>query len=333
MEFEKKLRQILADKNKEAGKKQKIIFVEGGSDRAQIAAEEATEDHLLEPLLLFETRKQFEDTPPHETLKYLIIEDEKELQEQLVEEYYKARKGKEEKEDIRKAILKAPLFASVMLRIGMADGVIGGVWNSTADILRASFKGIGPQEGTKVISSVMLMHKRDDLYIFTDISVNPKPNKDALIEIANNASNFAHSLGLKSKIAFLSFSTDGSAVTEDTKMIAEACDEYNEKFQPKYPAIGEIQFDAAVDLTIRRTKYKKRGGFRKAPTILLFPDLSSGNIGYKITQRLGEWGAIGPVITGLKKPYNDLSRGSTPNDILNTAVITAIQSHDVKGDK
>lgn len=329
-DFEKSMRKLLKSKNNEDGMK-KVLFVEGWSKRMQMAINIVETEDLLESLSLFETKEQFESLRVKPN-NYLIIEEETELFNEFVEKYVEIRKGKEDKAQAEKNLKTAPFFAAMMIRTGKVAGAVGGVHFATGDILKAAFKSIGAKDGVKTVSSVMIMNRNEHWYLFSDISVNPSPNKEQLVDIAKNACDFGDFINFKKKVAFLSFSTAGSAVTPESKMISEVTDEFNKRFDPKYKALGEIQFDAAFNLDIREQKYKKDDGFKKMPTIFVFPDLNSGNIGYKIAQRMGNWGAVGPIITGLKSPFNDLSRGSTVEDIVNTAVITALQGF-TKGDK
>ena len=327
--FEHSMRRLLKSKNQENGKR-KVLFVEGWSKRMQMAINILETEGLLESLCLFETRAQLDELNIKPN-NYLIIEEETELFNELVDKYVEIRKGKETKEQAINNLKKAPFFGAMMVRTGKVCGAVGGIYFPTGDILKAAFKSIGAKEGVKTISSVMIMNRNEQWYIFTDISVNPTPNKEMLVDIAKNACDFGDFIGFKKKLAFLSFSTLGSAVTEQSKMIAEATEEFNKRYDPKYKALGEIQFDAAFSIDVREQKYKKDDGFKKMPTIFVFPDLNSGNIGYKIAQRMGNWGAVGPIITGLKSPFNDLSRGSTVEDIVNTAVITALQGFTKDG--
>ena len=226
-----------------------------------------------------------------------------------------------------KAIYMPPFFAMLMIKLGEVDGVVGGLINPTSDILRAAFKLIGPKKGINTISSVMIMEKESDWSIFADISVNIMPSEDQLVDIAINASEFGKSIGFESKVAFLSFSTAGSAVHERSTLVANATKKFNETYKADYPAVGEIQFDAALSQEVRKMKYKEDSFDGKA-SILVFPSLEAGNIGYKVAQRMGGYGAIGPIITGVAKPVNDLSRGATPIDVYNTVLLTAIQVED-----
>ncbi|TCG10262.1 phosphotransacetylase, partial [Mycoplasma marinum] len=239
--------------------------------------------------------------------------------------YLKIRKGKESREQAEKNIFEPPYFAMLLLKNGDIDGVVGGLSYPTSGILRPAFKVIGPKKGVKNISSSMVMSKDEGTYLFTDISVIPEPNKEQLVEIAINSSSFATQMNIDPKVAFLSFSTLGSANHPKASMVREATELFNEKTINKNKAIGEIQFDAAIDTEIRKLKYKNES-FEGSANIFVFPSLEAGNIGYKIAQRLGGYLAIGPIITGLDKPVNDLSRGSTVNDIYNTIMVTALQA-------
>lgn len=248
------------------------------------------------------------------------------LIKQFIEKYVEIRKGKETIEQAQKAMQSRVNIAMMMLATGMVDGVVGGLLYPTSDILRGAFKIIGPKTNIKTISSVMMMHKDGNYSLYSDISVNPDPNSDQLVDIAKNALEFSESLQLfdENKIAFLSFSTDGSASTESTQKVKNATDNFN--LQSKVEAIGEVQFDAAVIPSVRKSKYQK-SSFDGSANIFVFPDLNSGNIGYKIAQRIGGQGAIGPILVGVNKPVNDLSRGSTVDDVYYTVLITALQAN------
>ena len=325
MKFTAYVENLLKEKIKKQGIR-KIGFIEGGSKRMKEAALRLQRAGLVKPVMLFATKTKYQESNLHQELKYLIIEEEKELFEKVSKYYIEKRSFKEKPEDLKKTLKQTPYFGAALVAIGQLNGSIGGVHFSSSDILRSAFKVIGPKKDVKTISSVMIMHRNDDSYIFSDISVNIKPNSDQLVDIAKNACDFAKSLDIKRKVAFLSFSTSGSASNSDSIKIKEATNKFNKLKYTTYKAIGEIQFDAAYDTNIRSMKYKDKEGFKKTATILVFPDLNAANIGYKIAQRMGDWGAIGPILTGIAKPANDLSRGATILDIEYTAILTALQS-------
>ncbi|WKX02584.1 phosphotransacetylase [Candidatus Mycoplasma mahonii] len=319
MTFKKYIVNKLNEKSGDS--KKKILFMDGNDTRAQNAAYLHAADGHLEPILLVETNAEKEKL--HGTI--ISIEEWNNNQDILIKKYVERRKGKESEEQAKMVVNKKPIFAMLMLELGEVDGVIGGLVDTSAVVLSSAFKVIGPKPEIKTISSVMLMEKAHEWYIFSDISVNIVPTKDQLVDIAKNASMFAEALDFKTKIAFLSFSTSGSAVHERSTMVREATVKFNDDYKPAYTAIGEIQFDAAFSPEVRKLKYKYKG-FPKNPTIFIFPSLEAGNIGYKIAQRMGGFGAIGPIITGINKPVNDLSRGAETIDVYNTALVTALQT-------
>ncbi len=316
MDFEKRLKGIV-----NTLPKTKILLIDGSDQRSIEAANKLAEFNNLEITLLVENDDKI-DT------KANVVNMNKNANklELLAQKYVELRKGKEDIEAARKVLSTRPFYAMMLLATGEVDGVVGGLNYSTADILRAAFKAIGPKPGIKTISSVMIMHKEEKLYFFSDISVNPKPDLTGLVDIATNAAEFAKAFIEEPKVAFLSFSTSGSAVTPETKLVADATVEFNKVYQGT-KAIGEVQLDAAVNEGVRKSKYKGET-FTGEANVLVFPDLGAGNIGYKIAQRFGGFGAIGPIITGVKKPVNDLSRGSLTDDVVNTVLITAIQANN-----
>ena len=312
----------------------KIAFVEGNSSRMIAAAAKLKEDNVLEPVLIFETTKQFEEVASKvQGFQKYIIEQELELVEKLAKKYEEKRKGKESFENCLKSLKTCQFFTGMLMHESIIEGAIGGVHLPTADILKAAFKTIGPKDGIKTISSVMVMAKEKETFLFGDISVNPNPSADQLADIAQNSNDFAKAFDIEEKVAFLSFSTSGSASTPQTKKIIEATHNFNKRQCSKYPAIGEVQFDAAFVQVVKDQKYKYDYNFEGTATQFIFPDLNAGNIGYKIAERMGGWSAMGPILAGLKKPYNDLSRGSTIANIIDSAIVTAVQAYALEGDK
>ncbi|WP_029906487.1 phosphotransacetylase [Mycoplasmopsis opalescens] len=306
----------------------KIAIVDGDDERAIEATKKLQKFNQLEITLI--TKKNLPDV---DFAKVININEATELRDKFAQKYFEIReakekaKGKENKDTLevcQKLMSSRPFLAMMLLKENMVDGVVGGLLYSTADILRAAFKVIGPKKGTKTISSVMIMHKENNVLFFSDISVNPKPDMPALVDIATNAAEFVKGFNIDPKLAFLSFSTNYSAKTPETELVHEATRLFNEKHNT-IKAIGEVQVDAALDLKTRQSKYGSLV-FDEPANTLIFPDLSAGNIGYKLVQRLGNYGAIGPIIVGSAKPVNDLSRGALVEDVYYTVLITAIQS-------
>lgn len=273
--------------------KAKIAFVEGHSKRMIAAASYLKENNILEPVMILETYEQFEEVKDQlKDLKYYIISKEATLYDKLAHLYALKRKDKETKEKAFASVKLAQFFACLLVEEGLVDGAIGGVRLSTADILRAAFKVVGPKPNVKTISSIMILSKEKQTYIFGDISVNPSPKLKQLVDIGINATNFVKESNqllkgifhIEEKVAFLSFSTAGSGINESSKMVAEATKEFNSLHLSKELAIGEVQFDTALLEKVREQKYPHKS-FSGESKIFIFPDLNSGNIGYKIAQR------------------------------------------------
>ncbi len=228
-------------------------------------------------------------------------------------------------DEARETVKKDLFFGAMMVREGMADGSVAGSTASTADVMRAGIQCVGMPEGISIVSSFFLMVFPDKTYTFSDCGVVPNPNADQLADIAISAAeNHARLTGEKTYIAMLSFSTKGSAEHEMVDKVLQALKIAKSK-RPDLAIDGELQFDAAIVDSVGRRKAPGSEVAGRA-NVLIFPDLNSGNIGYKIAQRLGKCEAVGPLIQGLKKPYFDLSRGCSVDDIVNAAAIAALMS-------
>jgi len=228
-------------------------------------------------------------------------------------------------EQARETVRRDVFFAGMMVREGMVHGSVAGSIATTADVTRSGIFCVGLGEGMSILSSFFLMVFPDAVYSFADCAVNPNPDSKQLADIAIcTADNFKKLLGEKPYIAMLSFSTKGSAEHELVDKVIEATKLIQEK-RPDLIVDGELQFDAAIVDSIGK---KKAPGSKVAghANVLIFPDLNAGNIGYKIAQRLGKAEAIGPVNQGLKKPFFDLSRGCSVDDIVNTASIACLMA-------
>lgn len=222
-------------------------------------------------------------------------------------------------------------FASMMVRKGDAGGAVAGAFNTTGDVLRAAFQVIGTAAGMRTVSSVFLMVTKNPefgengILLFADCAVNPNPNAQALAEIAVSTAQSCKSfLGVDARVAMLSFSTKGSAQHEDADKVLEAL-AIAKELDPSLLIDGELQLDAALLAKVGDKKAPGSPVAGKANT-LIFPDLDAGNIGYKLVERVAGAEAVGPIIQGLAKPVNDLSRGCSVDDIINVSAITAVQA-------
>jgi len=221
-------------------------------------------------------------------------------------------------------------FGSMMVYQGKADGMVSGAAHTTAHTIRPALEFIRTREGVSVVSSVFLMCLRDRVLVYGDCAVNPNPNAEQLADIAISSAETAATFGIEPRVAMLSYSTGASGSGEDVAKVREAT-EIARSRRPDLEIEGPIQYDAAVDVGVANKKLPGSAVAGRA-TVLIFPDLNTGNNTYKAVQRSANAVAIGPVLQGLNKPVNDLSRGCTVPDIVNTVAVTAIQaqSHEDK---
>lgn len=227
-------------------------------------------------------------------------------------------------ERARDVMSDATYYATMMVKKDDADGMVSGAVNTTAHTIRPAFEFIKTKPGYSVVSSVFLMCLKDRVLVFGDCAVNPNPTSQQLAEIAVASADTAKVFGIDPRVAMLSYSTGTSGKGADVDVVVEATALAKEK-APELSLEGPLQYDAAIDPTVAKTKLPNSKVAGKA-TVFIFPDLNTGNNTYKAVQRAAEAVAIGPVLQGLNKPVNDLSRGCTVPDIVNTVTITAIQA-------
>ena len=227
-------------------------------------------------------------------------------------------------EQAREKVTDVSYFGTMMVHMGDADGMVSGAAHTTAHTIVPSFQIIKTAPGVSVVSSIFLMAMKDRVWAFGDCAVNPNPTAEQLADIAVTSARTAAQFGVTPRVAMLSYSTGTSGAGPDVDVVVEATRLAREK-APELAIEGPIQFDAAVDAAVASKKLPGSDVAGKA-TVFVFPSLEAGNIGYKAVQRSSGALAVGPVLQGLNKPVNDLSRGALVEDIVNTVALTAVQA-------
>ena len=227
-------------------------------------------------------------------------------------------------EQAREKVTDVSYFGTMMVHMGDADGMVSGAAHTTAHTIVPSFQIIKTAPGVSVVSSIFLMAMKDRVWAFGDCAVNPNPTPEQLADIAVTSARTAAQFGVTPRVAMLSYSTGTSGAGPDVDAVVEATRLAREK-APELAIEGPIQFDAAVDAAVASKKLPGSEVAGKA-TVFVFPSLEAGNIGYKAVQRSSGALAVGPVLQGLNKPVNDLSRGALVEDIVNTVALTAVQA-------
>jgi phosphate acetyltransferase len=247
----------------------------------------------------------------------------------FAERYLELRKHKGVTEDrARDAMADVSYFGSMMVYEGKADGMVSGAMHTTAHTIRPALEFIRTKPGVSVVSSVFLMCLRDQVFVYGDCAVIPNPDASQLADIAISSAETAAMFGIEPRVAMLSYSTGSSGTGEDVARVRKATETARER-RPDLKIEGPIQYDAAVDMGVAKKKLPDSDVAGRA-TVLIFPDLNTGNNTYKAVQRSANAVAIGPVLQGLNKPVNDLSRGCTIADIVNTVAITAVQAQQME---
>ncbi len=260
----------------------------------------------------------------------LTAAENQELTGELAAGYHAARKHKGISEAEAAERVAAPAYAATMLvELGHADGFVSGARHTTAETIRPALEVIGTREGVASVSSVFLMLFGHGALVFGDCAVNPQPGPDQLAEIAAESAATARSFGLEPKVAMLSYATGTSGAGEAVDAVSEATAAVR-RAHPDLPVVGPIQYDAAVHPDIAAQKLPDDEVAGQA-NVLIFPSLEAGNITYKAVQQSSGAVAVGPVLQGLAKAVNDLSRGCTVDDIVTTVAVTAVQAQHAAG--
>ncbi len=322
-------------KEKAAADKKRIVFPEGNDERIIRAAQKVEEEGLADVIILGdeeELRKDAADYGVNLNGVEIINPRANDYIEEFTEVFYELRKHKDISiEDAVKSVIDPLYFGTMMIYTNKADGMVAGAANPTGNVLRPAFQIVKTAEGISTVSSAIILVLKDKSFgeegvlVVSDCAVNPDPDAKQLAEIAlATADTTNRLLTFEPKVAMLSFSTKGSAQHKNVEKVQKAV-EIAHQNNPELILDGELQLDAAVVESVAK---------RKAPdsrlngnaNVLIFPDLQSGNIGYKLVQRLAGADAVGPILQGLAAPINDLSRGCSVEDVVNLAAITVVQA-------
>lgn len=317
--------------------KQHIVLPEGEEERILRATETLLQREVVDITLLGNAQKIREKTSHMniEIGKAKIIDPQcSDLFGDYAETYYTLRRHKGiTEENAQDVMTDATYFGTMMVYKGHADGMVSGSTHSTAATVRPAFEIIKTMPDFSIVSSVFFMCLADRVLVYGDCAVNPNPDARQLAEIGLSSADTARTFGIHPIVAMLSYSTGESGKGEDVERVREATRIAKEKAVKFFPGLqieGPIQYDAAVDPGVAKTKMPESGVAGRA-TVFVFPDLNTGNNTYKAVQRSAGAVAVGPVLQGLRHPVNDLSRGCTIPDIVNTVAITAIQAQSEKG--
>ncbi|MCU5746869.1 phosphate acetyltransferase [Staphylococcus sp. SQ8-PEA] len=321
---------VLQDKL--TGKNVKIVLPEGSDERVLTAAVKLQETDYVTPIVLGnvdEVKSLAADKGFDISNIELIDPETSELRDELVEAFVERRNGKATREDAEQQLNDVNYFGTMLVYTGKAAGLVSGAAHSTGDTVRPALQIIKTKEGVSKTSGIFFMIKDDKQYIFGDCAINPTLEAQDLAEIAIESAKSAKSFGMEPRIAMLSFSTKGSAKSDEVEKVSKAVELAQAKLKSEnledVIIDGEFQFDAAILPEVAKKKAPD-AQLQGDANVFVFPSLEAGNIGYKIAQRLGGYDAVGPVLQGLNSPVNDLSRGCSTEDVYNLSIITAAQS-------
>ena len=307
-----------------------IVLTEGTDPRILEASSRLLASNFLHPILVGDPDKIYEvaeESGFNIRGSEIINPRNFDRMDEMVEMFCELRKSKGvTPEQAREILYQNNYFGTMLVKMGIADSLLGGATYSTADTVRPALQLIKTRPGNTLVSSCFILVRPfatggNEVFAMGDCGINIKPNEDELVEIAEETVRCARIFGVDPKVAFLSYSTYGSGKGEDVDKMRNAARKTKER-NPDLPISGEIQFDAAVSPRVAKKKCPQSEVAGNANTFI-FPDINAGNIGYKIAQRMGNFSAYGPILLGLNSPINDLSRGCTADEVYSMAIITA----------
>ncbi len=307
-----------------------IVFTEGSDPRILEAASRLLAGYFLKPILLgdpSEIEKAAEDNGFNIRGAEMINPADYDRMDEMVDQFCELRKSKGvTPEEARKILSQGNYFGTMLVKMGVADALLGGATYSTADTVRPALQLLKTKPGNSIVSSCFILVRPaatgdNEVIAMADCAINIEPTEDELVEICGATIDCARIFGIDPQVAFLSYSTLGSGKGEDVDKMRNAAMKSRAKY-PEVPIDGELQFDAAVAPRVARTKCQGSPVAGHANTFI-FPDINAGNIGYKIAQRMGNFDAYGPILLGLNGSVNDLSRGCNALEVYSMAIITA----------
>ncbi|MBM3328554.1 MAG: phosphate acetyltransferase [Calditrichaeota bacterium] len=308
--------------------RRRIVLPEGGEERTLKAVGRVIADNVADVVLLGEEKaiREAANRVGASIEGALIIDPaQSDRLEPYAEAYFKLREAKGITRDHARDVMLDPIYyGTMMVHLGDADGLVSGAVHTTRHTITPAFQIIKTKAGISLVSSVFFMCLEDRVLVYGDCAVNPNPNAAELADIAISSATTAEAFGFEPLVAMLSYSTGTSGVGPEVERVAEATDLVRKK-APDLKVEGPIQYDAAISIETARTKLPDSAVAGRA-NIFIFPDLNAGNTAYKAVQRSARAIAVGPVLQGLNKPVNDLSRGCLVEDIVYTIAITAIQA-------
>jgi malate dehydrogenase (oxaloacetate-decarboxylating)(NADP+) len=310
----------------------KVVYPEGEEEKIIRAAHVAYNDNMAYPILLGNEKliKSVIDKLGFDQTEFQIIDPEaSEKIAQLADAFFKKRSRKGATLKDTKDLMKTPnYFGSMMVELGEADALISGLTTSYPTTIRPALQCIGIKEGLKVVSGLYIVFAKQDVYFFADTTVNVSPTAEQLAQIAITAADTAREFDVVPKIAMLSFSNFGSAPYPESIKVKQATD-LVKKLRPELMIDGEMQADTATVPEIIETDFPF-SSLKGRPNVLIFPDLNSGNIAYKLMARIGQASVVGPILMGMKKPIHVLQRGATVDDIINMTAIAVVEAAGTK---